>query len=215
MRVLREGPLWAVIPVKPFDEAKTRLKPVLADAPRSLLAARLLRRTLLVLSQVAGIDVLAVTSRDRQALSIAREAGVLALEETVGRGLNFAVRLAQAEALKAGADGILIVASDLPLLSPSDVRLLLDASSQSGIVLAPDRHLTGTNALLLRPPDALATAFGIGSYQRHLALARAAAIEPCIIRTEGLGFDLDVPTDYEDLHRLAPREWDHAALVAG
>src|SRR5262249_9161913 len=139
----------------------------------------------------------------------------MAVPEHAAGGLNEALRAVVIDALASGAGGVLIIASDLPLLEPGDVRSLIRVAEKSDVVIAPDRHGTGTNAMLLRPPDVIAPAFGVGSCQRHSVAAREAGIEPQVVRTTGLGFDLDVPSDYDDLRRLAPLQWDGAALVAG
>ena len=206
---------WAIIPVKPLSEAKSRLKPVLEDQSRSQLAVRLLRRTLSVVGGESQVQRVVVTSRDAQALLIAKHAGALPVPEAGGHGLNFALRQAATLATKRGALSLLIIASDLPILAPEDLQLLFSAAEDSPVVLAPDRHDAGTNAMFLRPPDLIQPAFGAGSYERHLNQARAAGIEPLVVRSLGLGFDLDVPSDYIDLQRVAPDEWGEAALMAG
>jgi 2-phospho-L-lactate guanylyltransferase len=84
---------------------------------------------------------------------------------------------------------------DLPLLTSIAVERILDAGNRHQVVLAPDRHKTGTNALLCTPPAALAPCFGERSFARHLAAASAAGIEPCVMMSEELACDVDVPAD--------------------
>jgi 2-phospho-L-lactate guanylyltransferase len=62
-------------------------------------------------------------------------------------------------------------------------------------VIVPDRHGTGTNALLLAPPGALAPSFGEGSFARHVALARAAGAALEVAEIRSLGLDVDTPGD--------------------
>ena len=83
------------------------------------------------------------------------------------------------------------------LLAGNDVAAIIAlAERPPAIVIAPDRHERGTNALLLAPPDAIDVAFGPGSARRHAALARAAGIEPAWYRSKSIGLDVD---DAEDL----------------
>ena len=180
-----------------------------------MLAARLLTRTLGIVSQSTQVERLLVTSRDQQALALATDTGALALPERGDQGLNAAVTQAAALAAQEGIDRILVVASDLPLLTLEDLQLLFEAAEESSVVLAPDRHSSGTNALYMTPPGLIQPAFGPDSYARHVLRAREAHIEPLIIKTNGLGFDLDVPSDYEDLIRMAPEEWGHQGFLAG
>ena len=63
------------------------------------------------------------------------------------------------------------------------------------MAIAPDKAGTGTNGLCLRPPDAIAFAFGSGSFARHTARADAAALPLAVVREPGLEFDLDTPQD--------------------
>jgi 2-phospho-L-lactate guanylyltransferase len=96
-----------------------------------------------------------------------------------------------ARALELGATRALLVPGDCPLLSGEEVDALLDRHGGPGVVVVPDRHRTGTNALLLAPPDAIRPAFGPGSFERHLALAPGAAVD----EVPGLLLDVDTQED--------------------
>jgi 2-phospho-L-lactate guanylyltransferase len=191
------------VPAKPFSEAKSRLSPVLSSPERAAAAMQLLSRTLDVLTRCAGIERLLVTSSDPVALAVAAETGAVPLPESEPLDLNGAITRALDHALASGAGRALVIAADLPLLSTADIEMLL-AHPEDAIVIAPDRHVMGTNALVLAPPTVMEPAFGQDSYARHLQDARAIGAQPRIIRTEGLGFDLDLPEDYRDLLKLAP-----------
>jgi 2-phospho-L-lactate guanylyltransferase len=76
------------------------------------------------------------------------------------------------------------------------------------IVIVPDRHGQGTNALLLSPPDVMTPAFGEGSFARHAALARAAGAAPRVVDVPSLGLDIDTADDLAALRRapgIGPR----------
>jgi 2-phospho-L-lactate guanylyltransferase len=168
-----------------------------------------------VLSQTTGIDQVLVTSSDPLALAIAGEADAVAFGESQAIDLNTALSLAAGQAVSWGAKRLLIIAADLPLLTTDDLSLMLAPDDDPGVVIAPDRHEQGTNALLLAPPGTIRPAFGPDSYSAHLLQAKAAGMVPRIVRTPGLGFDLDLPSDYEDLKRLAPEEWGDRTFLAG
>ena len=71
-------------------------------------------------------------------------------------------------------------------------------------MIVPDRHGTGTNGLLLAPPDAIAPSFGPGSCERHRALARAAGVACRVERVPSLLLDIDTGADLDVLRaRLA------------
>lgn len=187
--------VWALVPVKPFALAKSRLAGVLPPAGRAALSRRLLSRTLTALAAATEIQRVVVISRDRAALGLARRAGTQALRETGAAGLNAALEQALAQARAAGAEAALILPADLPHLTPDDIVALLPPGSDPALVIAPDRHERGTNALLMRPPGLIACAFGEGSFAAHLARARAAGVTPQVCRRPKLALDLDTPED--------------------
>jgi 2-phospho-L-lactate guanylyltransferase len=203
---------WALIPVKPFSEAKSRLGGVLGTEERRVLAERLLMRSLDVLQRISSIDRTLVVSRDSDALQIAAGAGAEPLHER-GRGLNPALRYAIEHAMHHGAGTLLIIASDLPMVSPADVREMLEDRRERAVSIGRDRHGSGTNALLLRPPEAIEPAFGRRSFQAHTAAAREACIEPRVVFRPGLALDLDRPADLDELAAEGTATWADLPLL--
>jgi 2-phospho-L-lactate guanylyltransferase len=201
------GPVWAIVPAKPFAEAKSRLGPALNLEERSAVARRLLQRTVEVLLTVDGLDRVLVVSRDPEALTLASGLGAEALAEK-GDGLNSALTFASEHAVRQGAARILVLHSDLPMLTTPDVVNLLEAGKRAAVVIAHDRHQVGTNALL-SPAGVFAYAFGQSSFSAHVELARAAGFEPGIVARPGLAFDVDYPGDIEDLEVAGPEKWRH------
>ncbi|MGH8328455.1 MAG: 2-phospho-L-lactate guanylyltransferase, partial [Steroidobacteraceae bacterium] len=111
--------------------------------------------------------------------------------------LNEALTAAALEARQRGAERLVLVHADLPLLEPEEVTALIEASKASGLAIAPDRHGRGTNALCLTWPPAVRFEFGPDSLAKHLAQAAALGLSPAVVRLPGLAFDLDDP---DDLH---------------
>lgn len=210
--------VFCLIPAKPYAEAKTRLSPVLADRQRAALSRWLLRRTLCLALGVTGQVV--VVSRDRALLTEAKSAGAWGLLEAAPGGLNPALTQAARFAQARGASAVLVLPTDLPRLTTGDLRTILALGNTypspgpppggpptslcaphtdrpPSLVIAPCRHGTGTNALLMRPPDLMPFAFGPDSFSAHCAAARAAGAEPTIYRSRRVAFDLDTPEDWE------------------
>jgi 2-phospho-L-lactate guanylyltransferase len=186
--------LYCIIPAKPYAESKTRLDPLLSPEQRIILSRWLLQRTLHLARAVVGRVV--VVSRDRALLMHAKAAGAWGLLET-SPGLNPALTQAARFAQARGARGILILPTDLPRLMAQDLEAMLAMGTTSPVaVIAPCRHETGTNALLVRPPDLIQFAFGPDSFAAHCAAARAAGVEPDVYRADGIAFDLDTPQDW-------------------
>lgn len=187
--------LWAIVPVKPFSQSKTRLAASLSPEERVELSREFLGRTLGVLAQVPGLSQIVVVSRDAEALRLAQQIEVQPLAEASPSDLNAALTQATQFALAGGAGEVLALPTDLPFLSVAALVDLIEAGPDRAIHIAPDRHETGTNALYMRPPGLIPYAFGPESFRRHQALAAAAGIRPCLCRQPELAFDIDTPDD--------------------
>ena len=203
------------MPVKPFDWAKSRLDGVLSPADRAALARRLMLGSLRALHDSACFQRIVVVSRDTAALTLAQSEGALTLTERGEPDLNTALQEARSLALAEGATSLLVLASDLPLVTATDIRDVVAASGDAAAVIVPDRRDEGTNALLLSPPDAIAFGFGGLSSRRHLGFARDAGSSTRLLRIENIGFDVDLPQDLQDLERIGWHVKDAAASPGG
>jgi 2-phospho-L-lactate guanylyltransferase len=195
-----------VIPVRSFEGAKSRLGAVLDAEERRDLVDRLLRRTVAAALATPGVTEVVVVSPDPEVLEVALAAGARPVVQR-SRGLNPALQEARA-AIR--ADRIMVLPADLPAVNASDLAAILaagDATGSPGVVLAPDRHGRGTNALLLTPPDVIDPAFGGDSRAAHAWLASSA--EAAFVEVPGvLGLDIDTPDDLllaEALRTESPR----------
>lgn len=195
---------FAILPVKPLAAGKSRLAAILTDAERVAFNRRLTRHVLTVAIAALGADRTIVVSRDPAVLALARARRAIAVDEQGESGLNAALVQGTAEAQGRGADAVLVLPVDLPLLAPADIEAMIAAAAgaQPAAVVAPDRHEAGTNALLLAPPALLPFAFGQGSFAAHLESARRAGIEPIVVRREALAFDIDTTADHARLRQL-------------
>jgi 2-phospho-L-lactate/phosphoenolpyruvate guanylyltransferase len=188
----------AILPVKSFDAAKQRLAGRLGAGPRQALAQAMFSDVLASLRRVSGLDAVTVVTAEQTAESAALGVGVRVLRDTEQAGQSQAASIGIRYALAAGFGRVLLVPGDTPLLDPAEVAALLERSPPVAIV--PDRHLTGTNALLLSPPDAIEPSFGPASLARHTSAAEAAGVEYAVERVPTLELDVDTP---EDLAALA------------
>lgn len=195
---------FAVVPVQRLDLAKSRLASRLTPDERRDLVITLLARVLDALHSASLVDALLVVTPDQEIAIRAQSSGIEALRQPMSEpGLNPAVRLAQPEAIRRGAVSLLVVLGDLPLLTGEEVDALIRlASEQAGIVVAPDRHGRGTNALLLRPPDAIEPRFGVDSLRSHREAAERLGIAVREHRSPGFAFDVDTAGDLAALEML-------------
>jgi 2-phospho-L-lactate guanylyltransferase len=195
---LRVQQVRAIVPLKSIKKSKTRLSEINAS-DRAKLTEAMFRNVLVALRKARRVSDITVVSRDRLAARIARQYGARFLWEGRGHGLNRAVKLAIERLDHEGSQAAMIIHADLPLLKPSDIDKFLTQARGAQIAIAPCKNGTGTNALLLAPPDTIQPVFGEGSYRTHLALARKTGLRYKVLRIHGLQFDLDEPRDFRRL----------------
>ena len=189
----------AVLPIKTFARAKHRLSDAVGVPDRRELAEAMVRDVLDALPRVEGLGRVIVVTAEPVAAEAARAAGADVVHDGEEAGQSAAALLGVAAALEAGADRALLVPGDCPALDPEEVGGLLARPRHAGVVIVPDRHGAGTNALLLAPPDVIEPSFGPGSFARHAARAHAAGTLVRVVRLPSLGLDVDTPGDLDAL----------------
>lgn len=203
---------WAVVPVKSFAEAKSRLSSFLDDSARRGLALAMLEDLLVTLSAVEQIDQVLIVSSEPQAFEMADLYGAMILREPVNvdlkpgadRGLNPAIKHAASFLRKKNIDQMLVLPADIPLMNPGDVRVLIEQSmttddTSQNLVLVSDENADGTNALLVSPPDLIEFSYGQNSYQHHIQQAKQLNANLFLPNLPSFCLDIDTP---DDLHSL-------------
>ena len=185
----------AVLPVKRFGRAKQRLDGAVGQPERADLAAAMVGDVLAALRTIAEVDAIIVVTAEPRAQAAAREIGARVVHDPVEAGQSDAAGRGLRAAVALGAERALLVPGDCPALDPAEVEGLLDAHPAAGVVIVPDRHGSGTNALLLSPPRAIEPSFGPGSFARHAARAAAAGVGVHVVQAASLALDVDTPGD--------------------
>jgi 2-phospho-L-lactate guanylyltransferase len=221
----------AILPVKRFFRAKQRLGATVADPLRLELARAMVADVLLALAETDSIERTIVVTCEESVADAARAQGALVVaEDDDSEGQSAAVALGVSRALAQGFERVLCVPGDCPALDPAELDELLrvkadpldhhesrpavqparvakgdgTGSRAPEVTIVPDRHGTGTNGLLLAPPDAISPSFGPDSYERHRALALAAGVACHVARPPSLLLDIDTGADLAALQdRLA------------
>jgi 2-phospho-L-lactate guanylyltransferase len=186
---------WVVVLIKDFDSAKQRLRPAMGAKSRRALARNNAR--LAVAAAAAGDHVLVVTGADEVA-EMAGTWGAEVLLEPREEGQNVAARRGIDRALDQGAGAVLLLSSDLPRVTEAAVREMLHAAArfQAPVaVAAAASGRGGTNALYLRPPQAIGLHFGDESLAQFRADAEQRGVKFAVFESEALALDLDEPAD--------------------
>ncbi len=214
----------AILPVKRFSLAKQRLGQSVADPLRRDLARAMVGDVLSALRDCAAIERTIVVTCEESVAAAARYLGAIVVPDAAEAGQSAAVTLGIERAVAEGFARVLCIPGDCPALDPSEIAALLEPSgagsaagsdargagstggveAQAEVVIVPDRHGTGTNGLLLTPPEAIEPSFGPDSCERHLRLAREAGVEYRVERVPSLLLDIDTGEDLAALReRLA------------
>ena len=203
-------PIHIVLPMRTVSGGKARLGGALDAEEREELVLGMLQHTLTVLGEWQACRRIHIVSPDPIIDGATRLAGAeVSVHRQDGEGLNEAISLGASAARVEGAVSLLVLPGDLPHLDVEaldELALAADAAMTAAaggplVAIAPSDARSGTNALLLRPPDVIAPAFGPGSFEAHLRAAESAGAAVQVVSHPVLGFDLDTP---DDLERLDP-----------
>jgi 2-phospho-L-lactate/phosphoenolpyruvate guanylyltransferase len=205
-----------LIAAKQLSLAKTRLTPVLPTvSERRSLAEAMFRDVLSAALSTRSAERVAVVTCDPTLTELARKTGAMVVEEGYLRGLNIAVRLATTNLVAAGATCVCTLLSDIPLVTGEDIEMAFAAmpEDERAVVLVPSRDFSGTNMIIRRPPDVIATRFGRLSLVRHLDDCRQRGIACLIQRLDRPSLDLDVPADLQEFERCRSQTHTQAHLA--
>ncbi len=195
--------MWAIVPIKRFEQAKKRLASVLSAPERQALMLAMARDVLCALSRCQRLCGILLVSRAPQAKALAEAFGLRQFAESVGANLPEALNQARDHAVgELGARGIFIAHADAPLIEPDETDGLIAA--HQGVTLLPDTERIGTNGMICTPPDAIPFVFDGKSFSAHAEHARRAGLGPRVVAGSGFALDIDTPADLVQLLRRAP-----------
>ena len=188
---------FAIVPVKRFENSKTRLSSILEMEDRIRLSSLMLEDTVKILSSVPLLTQIVIVSPDKRAEELATKHGVSFLREEKEKGVNLAVALADSYCIREAADATVVIPQDLPLLEPIEVfRACQLAENESRcIVICPSLRYDGTNMLLRKPPSVIATFYDMDSYNMHVKAALKLGIPIKRLFSKSVMYDIDTPED--------------------
>ena len=206
----------AILPVKRFAAAKARLGDDISVGTRRALAESMVTDVLMALRRTEAVDGVFVVTSEPTADAIGRGYGATVLVDDVEDGQSAATLIGIDHAIEQGAGRVLLVPGDCPALDPGELGELLERPVEDpSVIVVPDRHGTGTNALILTPPDVIEPAFGPDSRARHEQLAKAAGVPCDVEHVETLAIDVDTADDLEALRAALAHRRGGAAHTRG
>jgi 2-phospho-L-lactate guanylyltransferase len=207
----------AILPVKRFVNGKQRLADDLGTGTRRALVEAMVTDVLIALRRAEKIDGTIVVTGEAAMEAIAHGYDATTVTDREDTGHSEAALLGIEEALSRGARRVLLVPGDCPALDPKELDALLTRAPapRPEVVVIPDRHGTGTNGLVLTPPDVIAPAFGIGSRDRHVEAARAAGAVVRVEELPSLVLDVDTIDDLAALREALGGGHGNAAHTRG
>jgi 2-phospho-L-lactate guanylyltransferase len=193
----------AILPIKRFANAKQRLQPGLGSGSRQALAAAMFADVLSSLGHSTLVERLIVVTSEAQVRDAVFDTDVVLVEDQIEKGQSVAALSGLARAAAAGFDRALLIPGDTPLIDPLEIDNLLSNVTVSTIDVAivPDRHGSGTNALVLDPSGPFQPQFGPDSRERHEQQARKRGLRHTLEVVPSLLLDVDTPEDLAELGR--------------
>jgi 2-phospho-L-lactate/phosphoenolpyruvate guanylyltransferase len=188
---------YAIVPVKRFENAKTRLSSILDLDDRIRLSSLMLEDTVKILSSVPSLTQVLIISANKRAEEIATKHGVNFLREEKEKGVNSAVALADSYCIKKAADATVVIPQDLPLLDAFEVSRACELAENESkcIVICPSLRYDGTNMLLRKPPSVIDTFYDTDSYNMHVKAAIKLGIPIKRLFSKTVMYDIDTPED--------------------
>ncbi len=189
----------AILPVKRFGAAKQRLSDALGPGDRAALSEAMIADVLAALQRSKLLERVIVVSGEPQVAALAGRLDLTLLDDATDSGHSEAAAIGVEAARAAGVECVALLPGDCPLLDPLELDAAIAGLGDRSVVVIPDRHGSGTNGLLLRPPELIEPAFGPGSRERHLRLAAESGASGAVVELRSLALDLDTAGDLSEL----------------
>jgi 2-phospho-L-lactate/phosphoenolpyruvate guanylyltransferase len=195
--------IFALLPVKSPRNAKQRLREFLSPQQREELARAMFEEVLGTLCSARGVERVVVATSDPGIAQRARNCGVQIFEEREQLGHSQSADIASQRAMELGATSVILLPIDVPLVTRAEIESLVEEATH-GLIVVPSADGTGTNALVLTPPNAIKACFGPNSFLAHCGQAESLGIPLKVLRPPGILFDIDTPEDVAELISRAP-----------
>jgi 2-phospho-L-lactate guanylyltransferase len=200
---------FAVVPVKSLLKSKTRLSNFFTFQERTLFTLAMLHDVLNALKS-SNVGKTVVVSSDLTVERFVKDFDMTFLKEN-WEGLNRAVTQATEWCVRNGAEWVLVLPADVPLVTSKDINQIVKLALNNSLVISPSRN-GGTNALLQTPPGVISPSFGSDSFRKHICKALAKHVQTKIYVSSNVMLDIDSEKDLEQLLRVGEQTASHRFL---
>ena len=188
----------AIIPVKTFSRAKTRLE--LDSEQKEKICEIMLEEVIHTLSISPLIDEIIIVTKDKNAINIGKKFNVVLIEDKDESGVNDAVALADKYLLDHKFGASIVFPQDIPFIKTQDIEFVLKFKSDSEfVIVVPSRRFDGTNALVRCPTNLIETHYDEDSYKIHMRTAKEKTKDTSLVFAKRIMWDVDSIDDLKFL----------------
>ncbi|MGH1521493.1 MAG: 2-phospho-L-lactate guanylyltransferase [Nitrosopumilus sp.] len=188
----------AIIPVKTFSNAKTRLE--LSAEQKEDLCKLMLEEILQIISISPQIDKTIIVTKEKKAIEIGKRFNTITIIDEKEESVNSAVALADKYLLENRYDASIVFPQDIPYIKTQDIDFMLNYKTHPNFaIVVPSRRFDGTNALVRMPIDLMKTHYDEDSYKIHMNTAKEYTLNVALIFVKRIMLDID---NAEDLKYL-------------
>ena len=189
--------MWALIPINDFSGSLSRLSEHLSRDQRKEMTQILATQVIEALYSVQSIEKIVVLSNERQWLKSFDNQKIIILKDPEIKKLKAKITHAANWIQSQGANRMLYLSVDLPFVQEKDITKFI-TEHQGGLSIVKAHKENGTNALILDLPATLEFQFGVNSFDKHLATAKAQKINTKIVEIKNLSLDIDTWDDLQE-----------------
>jgi len=188
----------AIIPVKTFSNAKTRLD--LPPKKIESLCKVMLEEILHTVSISPQIEKIIIVTKEKQAIEIGKKFNAITIIDEKEESVNGAVALADKYLLENGFHASIVFPQDIPYIKTQDIDFMLNYKAHPNFaIIVPSRRFDGTNALVRMPIDLMETHYDEDSYKIHMNTAKEHTLNVAMVFVKRIMWDVD---NNEDLKFL-------------
>ena len=198
----------AIIPVKTFSQAKTRLE--LSKEQTERICEVMLEEILQTVSISPQIDKVVMVTKEQKAIEIGKKFNTHTIIDEKEESVNGAVALADKYLLENGFDASIVFPQDIPYIKTQDIDFMMNYKMHPNFaIIVPSRRFDGTNALVRMPIDLMETHYDEDSYKIHMSTAKEHTLNVAMVFVKRIMWDVDNKEDLKFL--LEQKEKPHIA----